>query len=815
MQVVWEGEPLSIQSQGNLEGNLREALYFKGVRWQMEKDAAVLDATLHIKDTAAPVLQGELKVERLSLPQWFGFARALPLGLRNTLDALQGHLHFVLDTQGLDVHKLSATAAEAHFTGRGGVKQWSKPVISLDIAGDFLQLKKVYPEIEAEDAPPLSFAHTPLLALSDATTKEEDASSVKVHYDIRIGTKKLLAWDLLAEDMSFRCSSAGVDGEKVPEKHKDAVFLHFASEKLYGGRAEGDLTLYRLPSQDMAYDIRGIVRNVEAVKPVQRLFGYKFLEGRMNVDTTFTAKGGSVSEFLLSQQGMAALRIDNGQAYSRDGKAFPFILLTLASDFTAQNPSKVQGATLPPSLQYSGQWNGSLRTKEFSTRASWNGTASLTGQDYATLVLREVPARVNVSLSPILTDFSSPINMDVDGRFSLNTQTFTASVKGAQVSIPDFGSLHLSGNASMNFAKDFSCSADIKGGAASLSELLWRMSNQSKSLVPSGFPQRLKGSTKLTYAQNTLRLDALSLQAHPMHLKGSIQRTFSAKSAWNFTLSLNSFDFDAFFGRKSTHSGLENTSHKHQASAARSWGWLRGFQAKGTFHLGNLHIKEMNISNISAPIHIENSRITCNPITASMYDGTLRLQFNGHVQGTALQSRIVMNTQDVSLFALTQDLGMQTALSGPASLSLTLEGPLLQDVLAGLHGKWNVHVGRGFMQSRNSRGNLTGKPTYISSFSDHGTLKQGVLHSQRFFLMGPDLQVTGKGQVNLLQNTLDMHLLANLDTVVDIPVRYFGSLSNPQRDLNDGAVVLATIGSLGTGIFDLLGGIFNILFGTF
>ncbi len=816
-QLFWQGADLAVHSRGALEGDIQDSIIFKDVRTQISEDVAVLNASLSMKgdresgNNTKPVLKGSLAVEQLSLPQWFSFARQLPLGIQNTLDNLKGTLHFELDAQGLEVHSLEAVAAFAHFTGKGGVKQWSKPVIFLDIESNELQLKDVYPEIEGKQAQALHWAQPPLVPLSDKTNLH-DSHENTVGYDIRISTKKLLAWDLPMESMSFRCSPAGQDGEKIPQKYEDAVVLEFGSENFYDGRAEAKVVLYSLATKESAYDITGILRNIRAT-PVQRLLGRKLFDGRISADTTFTATGSTLKDFLLSKNGMAALRVDSGRFYGNSGETVPFSRFTLASDFSARTKDKAQGAALPSHIMYNGQWNTSLQMQGMSAKASWNGAVELAGENYSTILLRNIPARVNLSLDPDLTGISSNFVADIDGKFSLNTKLQEFSVNAAHISVPNFGSLQLTGSGMLDMSEDLSWAAQLQGSTASLSELLWRVNAQGQAWLPVHFPQRVTGSVKLAYAKDTLRLDALNLRAHTMHLQGNVRRSFSQKSAWNFDLALNAFDYDTFFaGSNKGKSGAQGASG---TKAANSWDWLKKLRAEGEVRLKSLRVKKLHIRNVNIPIKIENSRIVSKPIRGTLYEGSLKASFDGRLHNAILQSHIIAETHGVNLFALTQDLGMSTALSGPAQLSLSLKGPLLANFLAGLEGTWSVQVGRGFMQSRDARGNLSGKPTYITSFSDNGTLIRGILQSQRFALHGADIAVVGNGHLDLLQNTLDMRLVADVGKVVDIPVRYYGALDNPKRDLDDGAVILATIGTLGTGVFDLIGGIFDILFGTF
>ncbi len=816
-QLFWQGADLAVHSRGALEGDIKDNIIFKDVRTQISEDVAVLNASLHMKgdkgteNRTKPVLKGSLAVEQLSLPRWFSFARQLPLGIQNTLDNLKGTLHFELDDQGLEVHSLEAVAAFAHFTGKGGVKQWSKPVIFLDVKSDELQLKDVYPEIEGIQAQALHWPQPPLIPLTDKKEIYNSHENI-VGYDIRIGTKKLLAWDLPMKSMSFRCSPAELDGEKIPQKYQDAVVLEFGSEDFYDGRAEAKAVLYSLPTKESAYDITGILRNIRAT-PVQRLLGRKLFDGRISVDTTFTATGSTIKEFLLSKTGMAALRVDDGRFYADSGESLPFTRFTLASDFKTWTKDKAQGAALPSNLMYDGQWNTSLQMKGISARASWNGALELAGENYSTVLLRSIPARVNLSLAPSLTGISSSFVADIDGKFSLNTKSKEFSVSAAHISVPNFGSLQLTGSAMLDMSEELSLAAQLEGSAASLSELLWRVNAQGQAWVPAHFPQRITGSVKLAYAKNMLRLDALNLRAHTMHLQGNVRRSFSEESAWNFDLSLNAFDYDTFFaGSNEGKAGVQGSTN---TKTAHSWSWLKKLRAEGEVRLKSLRVKKLHIRNVSIPIKIANSRIVSKPMRGTMYEGAVKVSFDGRLQNAVLQSHITAETHGVNLFALTQDLGMSTALSGPAQLSLSLKGPLLENFLVGLEGTWSVQVGRGFMQSRDARGNLSGKPTYITSFNDNGTLIRGVMQSQRFTLHGADIAVVGNGHLNLLQNTLDMRLIADVGKVVDIPVRYYGPLNNPKRDLDEGAVILATIGTLGTGVFDLIGGIFDILFGAF
>ncbi len=835
--LLWKEASIPAKTSGNFTGDISSTINFTNFYTQFGKDSLLIDAALNLKDIQKPVLKGTINVEHFSLSQWFGFVRQLPTGLQHALDNIEGNLDFILNKQGLAVPQLQAAAKTtgAVFTGKGSVSDWYKPVIFLDVSTNALNLKTVLPELEGIAIENLNYTHEPLTPVPGIPTT--DNQSISLSYDINIHADELLAFDMPLGKISFRCLPTDLEAllqnkmKELPKKHKDAATLLFSTENFYGGQGNARAVLYRNAVQegigDTIYEITAQLQNVAALKPVARIVGKNLLSGTLSLKTNISTKGQYVSEILLSKKGHIDLQVKNGVFYAASGKKTPFKQLNIEGAFTAKNPGKVQGDTMPKLLQYMGKWQASLDMPDIFLKGAWNGALEFVGENYSTIQIRNFLGTLETKLSSNLTSLPHQLSAKVQGNYSLNTAKEIVELKNAKGSIPSLGNVHFNGKAQLNFAHNIIWSASGKASTDNLDSLLKSIHEQGKSSLPPTFPQNANLNFSANYAKNNLRLDKLSLMAEDIRISGKIDYTLAQNPSWKFNLTLNELNYDKYFsdtpGIGYTHVrglGAEGvpvySNGQSFSSNPTSWQWLKGLQANGTVKIGLLKVKKLSFGNISSSVKINNGTLQLNALKASLYGGNVAADFMGTLQNETLQTRIKLNVKGTDLLAFTRDLHMDTVFSGIAGLSLTLHGDLGQKkVLAGLSGQWSMHVANGFMQSSTKDGKLTGDPTKIDSFSDSGFLSNGILQSKNFKLYGPDIKIIGGGYINLVNDTLDMNLKADLGYVVDIPVRFYGKLDKPERSLNTGAVVIAAIGSIGTGVFDLIGGIFGTLFGVF
>ncbi len=817
--LLWHDEPIAVQSVGKIHGDLRKALYLQDVHAQLEHDAAQLNGVLQLEDLEDPVLTGHIYVPRLSLTQWFGFARHMPPGLQHALHKVRGELEFTITKEGLTVPRLKATAAEAAFTGQGGVASWSNAVVFLELLTPEIFLGKVYPEAEGVKIEAPTFVHKPLTPMPGTPEAAAD-TGVSVSYDINVAAQKMYAWDLPMEGMHFRACPIELDREKFSKKHKDAAVLSGNVEKFFGGRAEGKALLYRSEDDESAYDITALLRNVRAEKPVARILGQQLIGGRMSADATVTAKGVYAGEFLVSLGGSASLRVDNGNFYSRSKRKVPFKVMTLAGTVSGRNPEKVKGSVWPSKLLYSGNWRATLDTKDISAKSTWNGALEFTGADYGTVALRNIPGKVSVSFAPSLTTLPHATDVDFTGELSLDTTKGVVSLRKGKGTATNLANMQVSGSGSLNFSRDITWTASVQSKTNAISSVLARLDADGESLLPRTAPQQASLNMQLAYAKNLLRMEKIQMKLDTTLITGSMRRTFTSKPAWSFDLAANEFDYDKIIRGKTTaaqKAAKPTAAEKAAASKPLSWKWLQGLEAKGDIRIGTFLMHKVRAKNVAAPVRISANTLNCTPTKATFYNGDTAINFKGTVKGGVLQTQLGAVVKKANLFALSEDLGLETVIAGNTDFWLSAQGGISSsaDIPRAFDGTWRLQVRDGFMQSKDKKGKLTGKPTYISNLSDAGTITKGVLHSLNFLLQGTGIAATGKGKVDLVKDTLDMRLVVSTGGFSDIPVRFHGSFDDPQRDVDTGAVFLSALGSLGTGVFDIIGAIFGAFFGIF
>ncbi len=853
-QLLWQGAPIAVQSSGSVAGNLQDTIFIKDVKAQLEQDSLALEAAMYLQDMENPRLEGHIQVQQLSLPQWFGFARHLPPGIQHALHGIKGDLDFVITQKGLTVPRLQAEAASAAFTGKGGVPTWSKAVVFLDIHAPQLDLGKVYPEAEGKRPKGLTFAHKPLTpepGTPEAAVLEGD-DYISVDYDINVGADKVFAWQLPLEGFKFRVNPAGLDGEKLAAKHKNAAVLAFSAKKFFGGQASGKALLYRNSDDESAYDITALLRNVQAEKPVARLIGRELFSGRMSADATVSGKGVYAGEFLVSLGGKASLKVENGNFYGRSKQKVPFKRMLVDANVQGQNPAKISGAQWPPKLMYAGQWKAALDTEDISATSSWKGALEFIDEDYGTVALHSIPGSVQITFSPELTTLPHATEVHFDTLLSLNTTKGTVALTKATGTVPSLAHMQASGFGEMNFSKDIRWTGTVNASTKAISNVLAHLDESGRPLLPSTAPQSATLSANLSYAQELLKLDKVQMQLQDMRVSGSLQRTFTANPVWGFDLFANVFDFDLLFRDKKAREAAKAAKAKQLAAQKReaqkqtlsagdapvrkplpplvspnaapasveralSWRWLENFTAKGTVRVGTYKMNGVEVKDVHAPVKIGSSILECAPIKATMYGGPAVMNFKGTVKNAVLQTQAGAQVKGVNLLRLCEDLQMETVIAGKADFSLSAQGAIrtVNDIPAGFDGTWRLNVGSGFIQSRDEKGKFTGSPTKISYFRDMGVITRGVLESHKFELKGDDLSATGRGRVNFVNDTLDMRLVVNTSGLSDIPVRFHGPLDNPERDVDTGAVLLSALGSLGMGVFDLIGGVFGAIFGLF
>ncbi len=820
--LLWYNNPIPISVGGGLVGK-KNSIDFEDVSVQLDQDSLVLNATLDQLFSNSPFLAGRLNLGHLSLTQWFGFARNLPPGLQHTLsDIVGGELEFKITEQGLEVPMVTASTPESVFTGKGGVASWKKVVIFLDLTGQKVSLLNAFPESEGVDVAAPVFSHPPLTPIP-GTIEAENMKGPTIDYDINIRVKQLTTWDLVVENASFRCIPAEQGTKINPKNHPKAVLLDFNIGKFYGGKGSAKLILFRNEDNRIGYDITAILRNVRAEGPLTILAGREILGGALSLDVTALSYGKTMGEFLFNKKGEMSMRVDNGFFTSQDKTRTTFTKFTTAGKFTSKPLTrKMTKRRMPETLRYNGQWNAQLQRPDLDIKTNLNGILTLVGRNYTDVELFDIPSVWDINFKQGFMTLKQPMLSEIEGKLSLNTSKSKVSIKDLQGSVIDLGNLNFSGSANLDYAKDFIWQTKIKATSEKVSTLLSKLSADNKSFITETAPQLLKVQAEISSNKTNLNFNDLHVQLDDMIAKGTIKKLVtSLRPIWDVDLKFGLLDLDRILGtdddKTKTKSTQSKTAINTELSKQWSLAWLRENDIKGKIHVEVLRLYKTHSIDVNIPVSLENGVLKNNPISGIFYGGKTQIIFSGRALGDSLHVQGGLQIENANMSELSQDLKLDTVIGGKGSIWISAQGALnnADTILPLLDGTWRLKITEGFLQNRNKDGSFSGPSTHFNELQDAGPLSNGRLYSKNLIIKGPNLDVKGKGYLDLVQNSLDMHLVASTSGLKDIPVRYHGNLENPERTIDTGAVIIGAIGSLSLGIFDIIGGVFGALFNLF
>ena len=734
---------------------------FKDAALRADKDAATFSGLLTFPEEekgASPLLKGTLSVKNLSLPRWFDFARDLPSGVTLALDGLSGSLPLELTPRSLTVDSARVTALDTTFTGGGGVKDFRRPVITVQLGTPKADLNRLFPELTGKAVAAPGYAMPPLLG------GEDDPESPTPGYDVRLTAARAACAYWEGKDVSLRIT---------PESaHADApARLAIRCGSLYGGSAEADL----IPGDALAITLSASGVNAEAfLKPVK---GSPPLRGTLAASASVTARPSSLDAFLAGLRGNASLTLDKGAVpLSPDGKEnMAFTRLHLAFQGAGSREAK----TLR--YAYDGQWRAEAATPE------GQGSLSLTG----------------------------PLSFSATGPFSVRADavaaTATATAKGYTAKAA--GTLSFDTATGILSAQNLAGNIDAKGGTATFTGSLRHSRKEGRSvwdaplsvasgnlrplladLLPGNLPKRaLKRAdlkANVTLDGETLRIAGLAGSVDATSLSGQAERRAGTPDRWTFGLRLGTLNVSDY---------LPPTS---KGGKSQPWrlDWMKGIDAEGNLSAKRLVVFGIPHEDLSAPLRLQNGVFSADPIRARVAGGSAGAGVRAEAASGGLLCRLRYTLENVNVLALSKERGQGQLLSGTGSLDADVGGLLrsVADIPAALTGTLGFALRNGELDAAHP-----GAFSRFRSLGATGTLNKGILTTRDLHLDGT-LNVRGYGSINLLKWTLDYRLNVSGPGFPTLPVHYYGSLDKPQRAINAQGFLAKTFGSLGNGVLTIL-----------
>ncbi len=829
--LTQNGQPIPFSLDGT--ARLAEAggsrVDLNNLRFTLDADSGRLDGTLHLPGSEPPRLRGHLSMRRLSLTQWLGFARDLVPGLQLALDNITDvAADFDLDSEGLRVPAISAACSGSRFSGTGGVPRWDKPVVTLELAAQQVNLGLAIPEAVGQRPRQPAFPYAPLTSFDPrpecwdqlaqrerptaASSSDTSDATDDLGYDIRLSARHLLYGPLRLQDARVNISPGKPASTGLGRARLDV------RAALYDGTLTAQATIGGGPEKT-EFDIVAGLKNVKASALGEHLPALPLRGGRLQADTTLRSVGGDIPAFLANLSGKVAFRADNG-SLAATARPLDYGRLALTLDLR-------QGRWKQGRAGLSGAWHLALEGKKLLADSRLDGTLWIGGG--SRVALEDCDARLHVTTDRDVSGLPQGIDLKLLGR--LNARLHPPQLALHQTDISALGA-HYAGSLTLAVGNS---GPSLAGSGSLRCDDLPRTLSLVRDPAPK-LPQALRTlhlQGDWEYAASRLALKNCATRLLDTDIQGETSITFQAVPHIHLALTSPLVDIDALRLRLNPEEAAADARREEQIRAARAAGrpipapprppagepwdlrFLQRFSLEGSLHADRVHSWKIALTDVRVPLKLADGRLDYD-MQANLYGA--RLRNNGHVQfdrGLKVENRLSVNAFDLA--AASAARGGEARVSGKASVEVAATAALNASgqMPAALNGTWKLLVRDGSHQPLDKQGREKGKPTRFSRLSASGNLRQGIARSGDLFMRSEDMNVTGGGWINLVDETLDCSLSVDTPTMNDIPVRVYGSLHNVKTSISAGTVLLYALSGIAQGLTGLVGGLLDGALGLF
>lgn len=746
-----------------------QKIFSRDLTWELGPDSGSLDLALHPGDEKSSAwVKGTLLAHRLSLTEWFGFARNLAPGLQIALDNItSAKIEFTLTEKGLEAQKIQASCSGSTFTGHGGVTEWAKPVVRLTLHTPYADLVTGLPESAAAAPDTPWYPHEPLTPLPIEPLKPGETG---IGYDIRLSADKLAYGPIKFEKAALQIHPGKLDVSGFQDVLLDA------GARFYGGSVTGQCILGADPS--LPYYIAVTSKNINGVSLSKDMPVLPIRQGKFNASATVTSKSKRLDTFLANLKGTL---ITSGQdvILSAVGAKTPFSRITARLKLRS-------AAWNGKHLTFNGQWTATVKSSEFGADGELDGKM-LFGKNGVSF--SALPGKIQISQTK--GPLPSGTKISLQGKFGANPDQGKYEVAGG---ILEALGQKLTGNIKADTSKKVpSFQGNVKTTIPDLATTLAKFGIK-KFALPKEY-RNLNLEAAIAGQPDTLTLSKIKAKLGTTLVSGLLTwQDQPQRDKFTTDLEISSLAFNNISSR----------------NTPADWNFqnLTTFDARGRITVKQLTLLDTHCSNVAVHYQLENGKLVVNSLTANFYGAMLGCSLTANFRnGVDFDGKL--HVQAFNLGKAAQDLKLATILKGSTSLSAEIGAKLSgkKEFLPALRGTWSFNIRDGSWQGTNKQGAPDGNPTTFTSMSASGTLANALVKSDNFILMGKGLNVKGKSSLNISTKELDCNFNVDMKGWPDFPLRVYGPLSNIKTSIGAGKLAINAIGEIVGGFTNAIGGL--------
>lgn len=793
--LIMNGHPVPVSLSVPFSAqNFSEGMDVQNVDARMGDDFLTISGKVTGLADADPVLNGRADIHHFSLARWFGFGQAMNTGLQRALNDITGSFDDMqLSLRGVVVPRLKAQVQGIDLEGSGSCREFLRPEILISAHAKQADLNRIFPEVRGE-FPDMSHLPPPVLPLHE--DDEEDSSAPAVGYDIHISADS-------ADIMNFRVSGADVHVVPAPAGHP---MLNILAAGLYGGRATSKVYL------DDKVRVTADLDRVSMDGLTRALAGYPAVTGLLkkgSVDLSFAH--GSGLAMLSSLGGSVKASMEKGSLnLDKNASALPYAALTISAQASAQPGRDLK--KMPPAMDFRGTWKIDMSARDWSASAeAKQATLSFSTKNGLPTAMRGQPVSLQVSLDKELCDLlAEDMKFSVSGKGSFNTESRTVSMAEAALRHRDFtltgsltatdvpgklsvaGKMNLSAPSFRTFAALFGASLPATAGKSTF--------------------QKAQAEAAVTVTAQQLSLDKLNGKIDDTSFSGSLHQSLSGRATLTGNLHMPSLDIDRY---RSTEGSTSS------AATPLPLDFLKNTDLSLSLSAGRLRAFSTTLAEVSMPVSQKNGTLSA-PFKASFPGGgQAEGSFHAALTADARAADLSLTTRcrNMNMMNFSRDRGQKTLIGGTGTFDANLQSRQKNwgDWKHALNGKLSLLVSNGAIITPASRGETTRKEsrTEFRTMSMNIALSNGTATCRDFLVKGSPVTITGGGTANLAAETINAEATVTLAGIPEMPLSITGNLFSPKITYKLLGAVTGTVGNLGSGVIDLVGGVLSVPFKLF
>ncbi|HSR10758.1 MAG TPA: AsmA family protein, partial [Thermodesulfobacteriota bacterium] len=199
---------------------------------------------------------------------------------------------------------------------------------------------------------------------------------------------------------------------------------------------------------------------------------------------------------------------------------------------------------------------------------------------------------------------------------------------------------------------------------------------------------------------------------------------------------------------------------------------LKTLDVDGKLRVGALQARNIKVGNLRSDIRAKGGRLAVDPLSADLYEGSTKGDIS--IDANANRIGVKQNLTGVSIGPLLRDAANKDILEGKGSVSLDVSatGSLVSAMKRTLNGNARIALRNGAVKGIDLAGTVRQVKAALGQKDAEGTaskvektdftemnasfvIKNGVAHNEDLSLKSPFLRVTGDGNINIGEDSLD------------------------------------------------------------